>query len=224
MCFSPEASFTAGVVLLGIGTLAVKRVCHRRELPYALIPVAFGMQQILEGVLWLTFADQTSHLQSALTHLYQFFSHVFWPIYVPLAVLALESISWRRRALLGFTLIGGSVGLYLFFFLLTDPTIARVVGGHIDYISPHFYGKLVLAGYLLATCASSLFSSHRSVRWFGIATTIAMLAAAALFRTWFISVWCFFAAAISVLVLVHFTRLGRSDSRGAESERVEHHG
>lgn len=224
MCFSPEASFTAGAVLIGIGSLTVKRVRHGREVPYALIPAAFGVQQILEGGLWLTFADQTSHLNSALTHLYQFFSHVFWPIFVPLAVHALEPVSWRRKVLLGFNLIGASVGLYLFYFLLVDPTIARVVGRHIDYISPHFYAKLILVGYLLATCASSFLSSHRSVQWFGFATTVAMLAAAAFFRAWFISVWCFFAAAISVIVLAHFIKIGRSDFRRSESERIEHHG
>jgi hypothetical protein len=219
MCFSAEVSFIAGAILIGILSLTVKRVRDGRELPYALIPVAFGVQQIVEGSLWLTFADQTSHLHSALTQSYQFFSHVVWPIFVPLAVRLLEPVHWRRMVLLGFTLTGAAVGLYPFYFLLRDPTTARVLGRHIDYIS-RFYAKLILVGYILATCTSSLLSSHRPVHWFGIATTVAMLAAAGFFRAWFISVWCFFAAAISVSVLSHFTRAGRLDFRRPKSEGI----
>ena len=209
MCFSAAASFTAGVVLVGIGTLTVRRTEAARELPYALIPMAFGAQQIAEGALWLSFTDQSSHLNSALTHIYQFFSHVLWPIFVPITVFLLETVPWRRSVLLGLAVIGAAVGVYLFYFLLTDPTQSRILGQHIDYISPHFYVRWVLGGYILATCATSLFSSHRAVQWFGIATTIAMLAAAGLYRTWFISVWCFFAAATSVVVLAYFLRKGR---------------
>lgn len=220
MCFSAVASFTAGAVLVGIGTLTIRRVEAAREFPYALIPLAFGAQQITEGALWLSFTDESSHLNSALTHIYQFFSHVLWPIFVPLAVRLLEPVPWRRSMLMALAVIGAAVGLYLFYFLLTDPTQSRILGQHIDYISPHFYVRLVLVGYILATCASSLLSSHRPVQWFGVATTIAMLAAAGLYRTWFISVWCFFAAAISVVVLAYFLEHPRGKRVEAPADAI----
>ena len=96
MCFSAPASFTAAAVLLGLGTVTMRRARSRRELPYAAIPLLFGVQQLLEGMLWLTFPDRAPLLNVALTHLYSFFSHVLWPIYVPLAALALE-IGWQQR-------------------------------------------------------------------------------------------------------------------------------
>ena len=48
MCFSATASFTAGVALLIVGTVTTRRASRRTELPFALIPLLFGVQQLLE--------------------------------------------------------------------------------------------------------------------------------------------------------------------------------
>ena len=206
MCFSATASFTAGVALLGIGAVAAVRARRPAELPFALIPGFFGLQQLIEGALWLTFPDRAPHLNSMLTHLYSFFSHVFWPAYVPVAVLLLEPQAWRRRLLGAIALGGAAVSLYLLYFLLMDPVFSEVVGRHISYVSPHFYVGAVMTLYVLATCVSSLVSSCGTIRWFGAATFVALLAAYAFYAYWFISVWCFFAAVLSVIVLVHVFR------------------
>lgn len=127
MCFSAPASFTAAAVLLSMGTVTVRRARARRELPYAAIPLLFGVQQLLEGMLWLTFPDHAPLLNVGLTHLYSFFSHILWPIYVPLAALALETVRWRRRVLAGIAIAGGGVGLYLLAMLVKLPITAIVV-------------------------------------------------------------------------------------------------
>lgn len=101
MCFSAEASFTAGAVLLVIGAVTVRQARSRREMPYALIPLLFALQQLLEGALWLTFPDRAPALNAWLTQGYSLFSHVLWPIYVPLAALAMEDHPLRRRILIG---------------------------------------------------------------------------------------------------------------------------
>ena len=204
MCFSATASFTAGTTLIVLGAITARLVRRPSELPYALIPALFGIQQLIEGALWTTFSGQEEHLNTVLTHLYSLFSHVLWPFYVPIAVLLLEPVQWRRRLIFGVAVAGAAASLFLLYFLVTEPIVARVVGRHIDYVSPHFYTWAVLPLYVLATCASSLFSSHPAVRWFGVATSISLIFAAAVYTTWFISVWCFFAAAISVVVLLHF--------------------
>ena len=54
MCFSATASFTAGVPLLLIGVITISRVRNRKDLLYALIPMLFAIQQLIEGALWLT--------------------------------------------------------------------------------------------------------------------------------------------------------------------------
>jgi hypothetical protein len=206
MCFSATASFTAGSVLIVLGTITARRVRRRTELPFALIPALFGIQQLIEGALWTTFSSHEAHFNVVLTHLYSGFSHVLWPLYIPIAILLLEPVHWRRRLLYGLVVAGAATSVYLLYFLVMDPTVSQVVGHHIDYISPHFYIGEVLVLYVLATCASSLLSSHPAVRWFGVATATSLVLAAAIYTAWFISVWCFFAAAISVIVLLHFVQ------------------
>ena len=64
MCFSATASFTAGTALVVLGTLAVRQVRRRSELPFALIPALFGIQQLIEGALWMTFFKPQRRTQS----------------------------------------------------------------------------------------------------------------------------------------------------------------
>ena len=205
MCFSATASFIAGVGLLAVGGVTASRVRRRAELPFALIPGLFGVQQLIEGALWLTFPDNAPLANTVLTYLYSFFSHVLWPIYVPIAVLLLEPVEWRRRVLMVIAVAGAAVGLYLLYFLVTEPIVSKVVGGHISYQSPHFYIVAVMVLYVLATCVSSFVSSCKTIRWFGAATFVALLAAYVFYAFWFISVWCFFAAVLSLIVLAHFS-------------------
>lgn len=212
MCFSATASFIAGAALLGVGAVTTARALRPAEVPFALIPGLFGVQQLIEGALWLTFPDNGSLANSVLTHAYSFFSHVLWPIYVPIAVLLLEPEAWRRKVLMAIAVAGAAVGLYLLYFLVTEPIVSKVVGKHISYQSPHFYLAAVMTLYVLATCVSSFVSSCKTIRWFGAATFAALVAAYAFFAFWFISVWCFFAAVLSVIVLWHFQRRSREPS------------
>ena len=216
MCFSATASFTAGAGLLVIGAITIRLSRDRAELPFAAIPVLFGVQQLIEGALWLTFPDKAPLLNAILTHIYSLFSHVLWPVYVPIAVSLLEPISWRRRVLVWIALAGGAVGLFLLYFLVTLPIVAQVEGHHIAYKSPHFYAVTVMALYVLGTCVSSMFSSYGSVRWFGVVSLLSFGAASVFYAAWFISVWCFFAAVLSSIILLHFLR--RTSSRSDQSQ------
>ena len=121
MCFSATASFTAGVSLLIIGAATIRCVKRREELLYASIPLLFAIQQLIEGALWLTFPAKTPLLNTVLTHAYSFFSHVLWPIYIPAAVLLLETTAWRRKVLAVITVVGTIIGLYLLYFLVRLP-------------------------------------------------------------------------------------------------------
>ncbi|MFI5466329.1 DUF6629 family protein [Pseudomonas aeruginosa] len=99
---------------------------------------------------------------------------------------------------------GALVGLYLLAMLVKLPITARVVGQHILYDSPHFYVMTTMALYLIGTCASLMVSSHRRVAAFGVAAFVSAIAAYMFYATWFISVWCFFAAGLSFIVLWRF--------------------
>ena len=205
MCFSASVSFLAGTSLLAVGAVTVRKAQRNAELPYAAIPLLFGVQQLIEGVIWLTFWSDSPLLNPAMTFVYSLFSHVLWPLYLPFSVLLIEPVRWRRKALVAFLAAGAVAGLYLLVNMFRFPIVSRVVGSHIEYVSPHFYAVPVMAGYLAGTCVSMLFSSYGIVRLFGVAAFLAFLAAYAVYAKWFISVWCFFAAVLSVMVLLHFT-------------------
>ena len=217
MCFSATASFTAGAALIGVGALTLHRTASAVERPYASIPVLFGLQQLIEGSLWLTFLDRAPHLNLILTHIYSLFSHVLWPIFVPIAVLLLEPVRWRRTALKALAIGGALSGFYLLYFWAMDPTTSRVVGQHIIYDSPHFYIAPILVLYVFGTCVSSLLSSHSAVRWFGAASLASYAVASAFYAVWFISVWCFFAAVMSATVWLYFRKPRRLAASHSET-------
>jgi len=207
MCFSATASFAAGGFLLGLGAVTLKTARHAREMPFAAIPFLFAVQQLTEGVIWWTFSHQLPLINSISTHVYSFFSHVLWPVYVPMAVLFIEPPGWRRRALMAVAATGASVGAYLLYVLVAFPVVSQPVGQHIEYVSPHFFAALTMTLYLTATTASLLLSAHVRVRIFGTLSALAFAAAYVFYARWFISVWCFFAALLSVLVYFHFAAL-----------------
>lgn len=208
MCFSATASFAAGAALLAIGTVTVSRAERRPELPFAAIPFFFGLQQILEGIVWLALRFDMPVLNPAATNAYSLFSHVFWPIYVPFAALALEAVAWRRKVIHAFLAIGTLAGLYLLVNMVRFPITSKVTGAHIEYASAHFYVDEVMGSYLAGTCLSMLFSSHRIVIVFGAAALLSFIAVYRIYTLWFISVWCFFAALLSALVYFHFRARG----------------
>jgi len=208
MCFSATASFIAGTTLSGLGVQTVREVRHRSELPLSLIPLLFGVQQLVEGVLWLTFQYDAPVTRQIMTYTYSVFSHVLWPMFIPFAVLCLERTSWRRRALLGFQAIGVAVGSYLLYFIVTRPMVAAIdelhVIRHLLYESPHFFKIPVMLLYVGATCVSCFLSSHKYVRLFGMLELMAFVAAYAFYAAALVSIWCFFAAILSLMIYLHF--------------------
>jgi hypothetical protein len=203
MCFSATASFSAGTLLLATGTVTLRLARTRRELPFAAIPLLFAIQQLAEGVLWISFGWNTPGLTAAVTQVYSFFSHVLWPVYVPLAAWLIEPPGRRRRLLRGLSIVGMLVGMFLLLGMFAFPITAAPVGGHIEYASPHFFAAIVMLLYLGSTTLSLLLTSHRMVRLFGGAALLAWILSYLFYARWFISVWCFFAALLSVIVCVH---------------------
>jgi len=64
--------------------------------------------------------------------------------------------------------------------------------------------------YLAATCVSCFFSSHKFVNLFGVLALVSFIAAYVVHVRALVSIWCFFAAILSLLIYVHlrFRHLG----------------
>jgi hypothetical protein len=205
MCFSASASFISGAALSVAGIATLRMATRRAEVPFAMIPLLFGIQQISEGMIWMSFQSDTLFLSNAaLTMIFSLFSHVLWPVFIPFAIGLLETVAWRRKVLAFCQIVGLIVGVYLLYFLIQFPVTSHVLDTHIVYESPHFHRIPVMVLYLIATCASSLVSSSNTIRLFGALSLIAFLAAYAIHVATLVSVWCFFAAILSVIVYFYF--------------------
>ncbi len=210
MCFSATASFVAGTTLSAVGVVTLTKVKHRSELPFAMIPLLFGLQQLVEGVLWLTFSHDAPALKQTMTYLFALFAYAIWPVYVPFAFRVLETTPWRRTAMLWLQFGGIAVASYLLYYLVTGPVAAEVIGQHIVYLTPHFYLGPVVVLYFVSTCFTGFLSSHTFGRLFGMAAMVSFIATYLLYTRALVSVWCFFAAILSLIVYLHlrYRKLG----------------
>lgn len=207
MCFSATASFAVGVPLIALGAMTLARAERAADKPFAAIPLLFGIQQCVEGGLWIALHNDLVLLQSLTTYLFTLFSHIVWPLLTPYAVSRLEHAPgvWRSRLMRLFRLIGVVVAVMLFALVASQPLTA-VGGEHIVYVTLFFYGWPMLLLYIVATGVALLCSSHGPVRLFGLLVLIFFVVAYGLYTEAFFSVWCFFAAPLSVIVYLYFRR------------------
>lgn len=203
MCFSASASFGAGVVLTGVGMAAMRKVPSNACLPFASIPLIFGVQQITEGFLWLALSNfHYAAWQVPATYLFLFFAQVVWPSWVGFAMYRMEIVKIRRQAILVLLGIGVLVSAYLAYCLLNFRVEAAVAEHHIAYQQDypesvdHSFGWL----YVVATITPAMISSIRRMWLFGIAVLVSYIITALFYTGYIVSVWCFFAAVISVVI------------------------
>lgn len=206
MCFSATASFITGSALSATGAVTIRKAERKAEIPLAMIPLLFGIQQIIEGLIWLSFRFNNLLLNGAATYVYSLFAYVVWPVFIPFSILLLEPVSWRRKLLLFFQFVGITVGAYLLYVHIGNPVVSRISDKSIAYVASHFYTYWVIALYFLATGVSALFSSHRIINIFGMLIFFSAGATYQFSTVSFVSVWCFFAAILSGVIVLYFIR------------------
>ena len=209
MCFSATASLIVGGGLTVTGVLTLRLAEKRSELPFAAIPLLFGIQQITEGIIWLSLQHDAAQLKMVATYLYSVFSHVLWPVYVPLAVALMEPNAWRRKALWIFSIIGVVAAFHLLVLIATQ-SLTVVAGEHIIYVSARHYEWPMMQIYVTATCLAPLFSSYPLVRAFGAAALLLFFVSYLFYTAAFFSVWCFFAAILSAIIYLFFRSTPRA--------------
>lgn len=203
MCFSPEVDLVVGVVTCGVGIDAVRHVRRRNELPLAAVPIVLGVHELVEVIVWW---GLRGHLDRDVWHpaawVYLVIAFGVVPVLAPFAVAALEPERHRARAY-AFTALGAAVASALTYAVVRGPIHASIDGHHIAYRADLWQGNLLVGLYVFATTGALLSSSWRVVRWFGAANLVA-----ALLLMWFnanglISLWCIWAAVMSIGVALH---------------------
>ena len=203
MCFSAGASFAGGILISAVGVATVRKVEKPTQRLFAGIPLFFGFQQFAEGVLWVTLrSGGHDWLQNAATYVFLVTAMVIWPVMIPLSMWFMEEAKKRKKILAGLIVTGGIVSLFYAFCLVSYDVTPRISGFHIQYVD-NFPRTLVTVAsffYPAATVAPLFVSSVRRMWLFGILITISYIVTGIFFAQYLTSVWCFFAALISVVI------------------------
>lgn len=203
MCFSAGASFTASVFLAAIGTETLRKVHKPSQIVFAGIPLFFALQQLTEGVLWRVIGDtKYAWLQTIATFDFLIMAQVIWPLAVPLSVLLMEKIKFRKKILIGLLAAGGIVALYYLYSLIFCRSYAGISRFHIAYGSTFQdpYSKVAIALYLVATLAPLFVSSIKRTWILGTIVGLSFIVSVVFYTKCLTSVWCFFAAVISFVI------------------------
>lgn len=206
MCFSAEASFIVGGSLLVIGGVIITKVKEKKDYPVALIPFIFAAQQTTEGFLWIALLQNNLAMQFWLSNLYAIFVGVIWPPYVPLALYFTETEILRKKIIGLIGIAGFALAAYTAFSLIHKPVTVEIIDHNIYYDHDIHAYPIVILLYLLATCMPFLISSFRNLHLTGFVISIGFCVAFFVYTKTFVSVWCFFAAVASALILFYFTK------------------
>jgi len=203
MCFSASASFAVGAGLLGPGYYAIKRTASRRMLAFACTPLVFSFHQVAEGFLWLSLKnpDFASWYKPAL-YGYSFISQPFWPIWVPLIMWLMEPDKSRKKILFYFLLLGGASSLYIFYCLINYDISAVAENGHIRYYLDFPHRDILRPLKFVTMAVTPFLSTLRYTKLLAAVMMGSLIVTYLFFTNYLISVWCFFAAILSLLVLL----------------------
>lgn len=198
MCWSAQADLVAGTVLTGIGLAGIALARDRRDVPLAGLPVLLGVHQLIEAHLWGESSGRGAVLRGPAVTLWTLIAFVVLPLVVPAVLLYAERV--RRRVQFVAAAIGVPVAAILGRAILSGASATD--NGHVmNYQAGIPLLPVVLAGYLVATCLPFLTSPEPTMRELGVALSLGAAAAAALDILAFASIWCAFAAVVSVLIV-----------------------
>ncbi len=210
MCFSAAASFTTAAVLMPAAAYTIRTAMRtdRRYLGFAIFPLFFGIQQALEGGLWMEIGQVNPSRSHFFALGFLFFAYFVWPFLVPFAAFLIEPRRDRRVVFLVLSLFGFLLGLSLFVPLIFNPDWVplRIVRHSIDYNSRLIWEGIVpydvIRGvYASLVCVPLLFSSVKHFQIFGVMITLSVIAGFVFAQYAFTSVWCFMAAIVSSYLL-----------------------
>jgi len=100
--------------------------------------------------------------------------------------------------------IGIAVGLYYLYFMVMGGITSKVLQACIVYSQPLGHSALVAALYAFAICGACFVSSKRIVRLLGVLVVVSLAVASYFYIEALVSVWCFFAALLSIIIYLHF--------------------
>jgi hypothetical protein len=201
MCFSATASFGASAVLGAVGIIAVTKARSKPQKAFATIPLIFAVQQVTEGLLWLSLSNNDiAAWQSFLTYIYLVFAMAVWPLWVPLTIRLLEKDSRSKKIMNVLVGIGTFVAVCVVLVLSLYPVQVMTpeclscpfsstpsLNQHLHYrftfppVPKGLIGAFTVL-YILATIITPFISGIKKMKWLGFVFLVTYLFAVILYN------------------------------------------
>jgi hypothetical protein len=205
MCFSATASFSAAGILTLAGVATLSKAHDPRERPLASVPLVFALQQGIEGLLWRTVPVSHQAGRNLATG-FAVLALIVWPLFIPLAIGLAEKVRKKQRLIVALMGPGLGVAGYSILDIRAHPYMAWPAPHSLVYINDSPFPWPLMLAYLAAVCVPPLLSSSPAIRWFGMVVTVGLAVTLGFFFVSLVSVWCFFAAIASAILVGHFWR------------------
>jgi hypothetical protein len=206
MCFSATANFAGSAVLGTIGVATLAEVRNRREVLLAAMPCLFALHQFTEGFVWLGLDRGMPLLAHDAGAAYVLYAQGLLPVLMPLSIFLIEPTRRKKQQMFGFLMLGTLLALYILWGLIAYPLQVSALAHGIIYENVMTVTTPVAVLYVIATCGAMFFSGFRSLVLMGWANLIGLLIVMEVRRYEFTSLWCAYAAVVSVLIYIFFRR------------------
>jgi Family of unknown function (DUF6629) len=224
MCFSAEASFGMSAVLLPAGVYCVMTAAGRNRafLCLAIIPIIFGVQQFAEGVVWIGLGQDDGKVVRAASVVFLAFALAFWPFWIPFSAFLLEPGTKKKCVLGCFAALGLIGGLVMFVPLTLNSQFleTRPIHHSLYYDmtqAPAFQWLPMIwweIAYVAIVAVPPMLSRTTGFFFFSIGIVISASLTHVFFWYASASVWCFFAAVLSLYLCFCLHGLPRFRSLG----------
>jgi len=206
------ATVVGGIVVGGIGVDAYRHLRGRKDhLLLATLPLLLGAHQLDEAFVWWGLQGRVAgSIERVSIWAYLVFALAVLPALVPLAVLAVERSLLRRRLIAALAALGIGVGVALGVALFRGSVNAAIDGRHIAYdVSALHQGRELTALYVVAACGALIACSYRDLAALGVLNLVAVPVLMLMTVSGFVSLLCFWAAMVSIVIAFHVRRSAR---------------
>jgi len=209
MCLSAEVSIVTAATLTPVGVVASASAWRqdRRYLMIATLPLLFGLQQLIEGLVWINGHAGDADRVGQYSLLYMFFTWIAWPIWAPVSAYFLE-YGARRNIILFFVIAGAMLGGLQFIpyfvhdgWLTTTFLRWAVQYQDINLLDGLIPREVTYAIYVTVVVVPFLLVRRWDIKVFGLLVAGVLVVTYLFFSYAYISVFCFGGAVISVYLL-----------------------
>ena len=195
--------------MVGVGVDALRHVSSPKQIALASLPLLFGLHQLSEAFVWWGLQGHVPNWVERVTvWIWLLFAFVALPALLPIAVDLVERSKTRRRVISAFAGLGVAVAVALAIGIARGPIGAEIEGHHVAFrVDAVSRGGLLTWLYVVATCGALLACSYREIAAIGVLNLIAAPVLMWLTVSGFVSLWCFWAAIVSIVIAGHLRRV-----------------